>query len=221
MSDEGGTYRLDLSMSLSFSCDGEDEFITHVRGDVVRSAGVDGETETTVGSLHAIILDVSGAWQSPNTSLAMTLDDDAFTAQYLGIVGPDDQFISEIDEATVFVDRLLILERIEIKPEWRGLTLGLWATYKLLDALAPTSVLPVLIPMPLQFAPGADEHPEDFADFSVGRAEAFMKVRSFWRTVGFEKVCGGDDSDVEVWILDPTARQPDRRALLRDWIELP
>jgi GNAT superfamily N-acetyltransferase len=221
MDEEFATYNLDLSISLPFLEAEDDEFLTWVHGEIRRES--DSAESRVIGRIHACLVDHARANEQAGFNLHDVLDQDLLAYQYApGLMGSDLQLREDLGDEFGFIERILILDRIEVLPEFRGKSLGRWATYRLLDTFATTGVLPVMMPHPLQFSPRHERGELDdiaLERFSTNRAEAFTKLRSYWRRIGFEKI--GGEGDEEIWALNPTTVQPDRWSLLAKPDDLP
>lgn len=206
-------YELELSTSLSVAEDEEHAFVTCVEGRVMRCRERGEPIE--VGQTRSYLIDFVRAELTTGESLACLLDEEATTAQYLGVIGPGGVLSDELEGRFPFVDRLLLIDKVVLLPRYRGHRLGLWVVYRILDIFGNANTLPLLIPYPLQFSGGYEEDEGDSLEleaYGLGRAEAFMKLRSHWRKVGFEKY--SDLGEYEIWLLDPEAKQPERSSVL-------
>lgn len=181
-------YKLELSTSLSLAEDEEHCFVMCLEGRIMRYSEVGRPVEA--GRVSAYLVDFVRAQLTTGESLASLLDEEATTAQYLGVIGPGGVLSEELEERFPFVDRLLLIDKVVLLPQFRGHRLGLWAVYRMLDVFGNDNTLPLLIPYPLQFSRSEEEDEDDklgLGDYGLSRAEAFMKLRSHWRRVGFEK----------------------------------
>jgi hypothetical protein len=181
MDEEFATYNLDLSFSLPFMGAEIDEFLTWVHGEIRRESDV--AESRVVGRVSACLVDHFRAQEQAGFNLHNVLDSDLLAYQYApGLMGSDLKLREDLESEFGFIERILILDRIEVLPEFRGKSVGLWATYRLLDAFATDCVLPVMMPHPLQFSDRDElDEPDDMAleRFSTNRAEAFMNLRSY------------------------------------------
>jgi hypothetical protein len=126
------------------------------------------------------------------------------TAQYIQLLNQEGTGLS--DEVRDYYNgayfSLFILDRVEIKPAYRGHRIGLLAARHAID-LVDTSTLVACKPFPLQFAGWQDEawkcdHPElGERDYEA----ALSKLRRYWERLGFEQY-----APTEIWCL-PTELQ--------------
>lgn len=164
------------------------------------------------------LVEVSRAQEERGLTLSDLLDADAMVCSYAeGLVGPDGDLSEAVEDLIEFgVDRILIVDRIEVLPAFRGRCLGLRAMYRLLDSFAGTGVLPTIQAWPLQFTRDGIQQrgPDDLelGSLPTDRASAFKSIRSYWARVGFQKVAG--DGDQELWILNTARQQPKRSEVL-------
>lgn len=198
--------------------DGEEyEHIMRIPGEI--TAEYEDETSALVGRISLHIVNYARAKYECGLTLHDVLDGDLVTYSYApGLLGRDGD-LNRVFEG-MLVERILIIHRIEVLPEFRGRRLGIWALYRILDCFAPSSVLPVIMPYPLQFSPVADDLSSAdlrLGDFNVSRSEAFRKIRDYWAQVGFERAWSRGDE--QLWFLDPTCRHPDRKDVLGEFYE--
>ena len=90
-------------------------------------------------------------------------------------------------EDRAFNYNLVLIERLELEPEWRGLSIGKRVALRVIEKLGTSAGLIVCKPFPLQFTGlGAREKQPK------GRRAAQAKVRAFWLNVGFIRIPGTD-----------------------------
>jgi hypothetical protein len=193
----------------------EYEHITQISGEI--TAEYEDEISALAGRTSLYIVDYARAKYECGLTLHDVLDGDLITYSYApGLLGRDGDLKSAFED--MLVERILIIHRIEVLPEFRGRRLGIWALYRILDCFAPNSVLPVIMPYPLQFSPVADDSSSAdlrLGDFKISRSKAFRKIRDYWAQVGFEKAWSRGDE--QLWILDPTRLHPDRKDVLGEF----
>ncbi len=159
----------------------EYEHITQISGEI--TAEYEDEISALAGRTSLYIVDYARAKYECGLTLHDVLDGDLITYSYApGLLGRDGDLKSAFED--MLVERILIIHRIEVLPEFRGRRLGIWALYRILDCFAPNSVLPVIMPYPLQFSPVADDSSSAdlrLGDFKISRSKAFRKIRDYWR----------------------------------------
>ena len=83
---------------------------------------------------------------------------------------------------------LLIIDYVEIHPEFRGLGIAESAIHRTIDIFGTGCGLVACKPWPQQFTPSVADDPEalkKLAPPDVGKAEALRKLRSYWSRLGF------------------------------------
>jgi hypothetical protein len=196
----------------------EYEHLMWIPGEIVE---VHEDSSTTLaGRTSVCLVDYARAKFEHGLTLHGVLDADMIAYSYApGLLGDDGDLNKKFDDM-LFVERILIVDRIEVLPKFRGRCLGIWAMYSILDCFATSNVLPVIKPYPLQFGPSFNSSSEGdlkLSDFRISRPEAFRKIRNYWSQVGFKKVWG--DGDEQLWVLDPTRQHPDRKDVLGDFYD--
>jgi hypothetical protein len=166
-----------------------DEFISSFTG-VIRAEGDDGVLHR-VGRVQAFrvhmylavnhgeaLFDVFDAHSQPMQDLYAALFDPETDSFKEAIVGQFEAMDSD----------LLVLDYVVLHPRWRGLRLGLLAARKLVDVLGSGCGLVVSHIAPLQ--PEAHELlrvPKSWLP-RQDRAEAVLKLRRYFRQMGFERI---------------------------------
>ena len=109
---------------------------------------------------------------------------------------------------------LLVLDYIVLDPRWRGLRVGLLAARKAADllgggcGLVVSEVLPLRRDAHKQLGVPADWLPDPAT--KAGRAAARMKLRSYFRRMGFRRL-----GRTDYYVLSPALDAPTARNLLR------
>jgi hypothetical protein len=186
----------DIVLSTSASLHPEmepDEFISAYQG-VIRAEGDDGIIHR-VGRAQAwrvhlglaanqgeSLLDVFDAHSQPMCDL------------YAALFDPETDYFTEaiIQQFQAMDSDLLVLDYVILNPRWRGLKLGLLAARKMVDLLGGGCGLVVSHIAPLR--PDAHEMPrvpESWLprhETAGGRKRAVLKLRRYFRQMGFERI---------------------------------
>jgi GNAT superfamily N-acetyltransferase len=93
------------------------------------------------------------------------------------------------DENRIFMPDMMLINRVEIDPEYRGKGIAKEAVLRVIKKLGTSCDLITCKPFPIQYSRTAKDHPVAF------RA-ARTKVREFWKKVGFVRVPA---TDYYVW----------------------
>jgi hypothetical protein len=208
-----------ITHTLARSLNDSEEYepIMWVPGEI--TATYEDETSVLAGRTSLYIVDYARAKYECGLTLHDVLDGDLVTYSYAPALLGYDGDLNKVFE-DMLVERILIIHRIEVLPKFRGRRLGIWALYRILDCFAPSSVLPVIMPYPLQFSPAADDPSSadlHLGGFNVSQSDAFRKIRDYWAQVGFEKAWSSGDE--QLWFLDPTRRHPHRKDVLGEFYE--
>jgi hypothetical protein len=143
-----------------------------------------------VGELHVLLLDLTqcrdpwGALDSSNDDLALMGDVvfDMNTGQLAELLDSSLQRVGQ---------RVLVLDRVELVPQWQGHNVAALLTAETIDQLRTGVRVAVCLPAPLERGP--DESDEDY-ERSVER------MKGVWSQVGFRPFRSG------VWLLEPNHR---------------
>ena len=137
---------------------------------------------------------------------------------YTDLVDSDSSCYSEWVESTLepFGSDLLILDRIRIKPEYRGNGYGLYAAKLMIIGFAANGVV-ACVPAPyelLENAPPRDPatRPRNRGKQITGWTAAEAKLRKHWSLLGFERVPSSD-----VFALSLSTRRPSMAAVMRKY----
>jgi hypothetical protein len=183
-----------LQTSGSLHPDGEpDDFISEYTG-FIRCEGDDGKARR-VGKVHAHRIHAELAARH-GESLFDVCDahSHALHVCHALFYEPDQYHFREalINRFDAMDCDCLVLDYVVLHPRWRGLKLGLLAVRKMIDllgggcGLAVSEVLPLnpdahdLLGVPPSWLPGFDTN--------EARREAVLKLRRYFRQVGFERV---------------------------------
>lgn len=195
-------YRLELNAWVEMGISEPDSVITSINGRIIRRG--DGN-EMEAGTLRVYLAPLVNDYDISPLDMLDALNQDV--AEYLTLLDKRGEWLPAVEELfePVLGSTLMILDRMEIKPEHRGKRLGLVAVKRLIDVYADQLSLVALKPFPLQFIgmkdpdwvvpPGVSDDPE--AAFCEARA----KLEAYWALLGFE-------SFGSLMVLNPHLRGP-------------
>lgn len=185
---------MDIHLKLAFEVSspeyGPDALLTEYQGEIVES-----ETQEVVGEARAYVLNAEGceAWGYRPLD---ALDTRSATAPYMALLSlreagnvtpsvlraldmsPDDMVVSQ---------SMLIIDRTEILPGYRGRGYGLQAMHLLLAQLSLGCALAAIKPFPLQFE-SKRQWKEEMAlgSFKGKKPEATARLRTHYARLGFK-----------------------------------
>jgi GNAT superfamily N-acetyltransferase len=111
-----------------------------------------------------------------------------------------DEVQSLIGEDAMISYDILLINRLELKEEFRGKGIGARVAREVINALGPNCAVIACKPLPLQYVGYLGrEHTEERAapGYEKKRLAALRKVAAFWKKVGFRKL---SSSDHYVWV---------------------
>lgn len=179
-------------------------YIRHIQGEVFEFVGEDGH-EVPIGRFSIYVVD-GAAILNDRVSLFDVFDYDGILMSYYeGLYGRNDEFKPKVLKAMKvdmnFDHGLLILDRLELMPERRGLRVGLQVLLWMEHHFRMGCGVVAMKPFPLQFEGGtpeereADEGDESFRRLRLGGYErrfdvAVRRLRRHYATLGFAMVPG-------------------------------
>jgi GNAT superfamily N-acetyltransferase len=192
-----------------------DAYITDLEGHIlVPDDGADREVRVGTVSAHSVHL---GEAYEDGVSWFDLLDArSADTAMYAVLIDPERSCYTEWIESTFepFGSDLLILDRIRIEPEYRGLGYGLYAAQLMITGFASNGMV-ACVPAPYELLKGAA--PREIGESRTKRdkpipgwAAAEAKLRKHWSLLGFEQVPNSD-----VFALSLTGRRPSMETIMQ------
>lgn len=207
MDDDVTWFSLSLS-SRSQLFETEDTYLTSIEGNILY-----GDEDQLAGKLNIFYADLAGAAESGYSPFDI-LDIESATAPYFNALFDKEtgEFKETIHSAAgnIFQENLLILDRLEILPEFRGKKLGLACIYRIIQQYRHGCGLIALKCFPLQFEA---KHKHDVPDewqksielekFSKSRKTSWSKLEKYYSSLGFTKVRG-----TEIMIMNPDYKQP-------------
>jgi hypothetical protein len=195
-----------------------DAYITDLDGEILVSReGADDELRVGTVSAHSVHLGEADEDGVPWFDVLDARDGD--TAMYTDLIDSDGSCYSEWVESNLepFGSDLLILDRIRIKPEYRGNGYGLYAAQLMITGFASTGVV-ACVPAPyelLENAPSRDPatRPRNRGNQIPGWTAAEAKLRKHWSLLGFERVPSSD-----VFALSLSTHRPSMEAVMRKYL---
>lgn len=137
----------------------------------------------SVGALHVLVLDLArcrdpwGALDSSNEDLAH-IGDEVFDMNTGQLAESLDSTLQRVGQ------RVLVLDRVELAPQWQGHNVAALLAAETIDELRTGVRVAVCLPAPLER--GADERDQDYE-----------RMKGVWSQVGFRPFRSG------VWLLEP------------------
>jgi hypothetical protein len=187
--------------------DPSSEFIQQVTGEIRES-----QSGHSVGRIHATLVQVGRAADAGEDLF------DVMDGVSEELVGYHHTFFksgcweyrdSIREQFEIALLDLLIIQLVEIEPEFRGQRIGLLAISKVVDIFGENCGLVAIKPFPLQFSNFRDSgrcSPNEMDAAEIAFQRATQKLRRYWDRAGFRRVCGTDYS-----ALSPALRRPDVR----------
>ena len=189
------TFRVDFAVSLSEHEGGSSDFITVYEGDIIGMA--DDDSEQKIGTL---ILYMVEAGRAMNESVSLfdvmdCLDGDSCDC-FANLFDPATEQLKPEVEELISENRatqwdIMLIERLELVPEYRGHGLGKSVALRAIQKFGENCGVITCVPVPLQFSGlgPSDKKPK-------GIASAQRRVRDFWKGVGFARI---PRSDYYIW----------------------
>lgn len=176
-------------------------YFTEIKGDLLCYAGEEEESPVVAGRIQAYYIDVSGA-ESEGYSLFElfdTLQEGSECYQLLYDAQSEElaaTFLAAFEETVE--PNVLLLQRLEVLPSFRGARLGLAAIHRTIQQFGHGCGYVVLKPVPLQIEPirsASDQHwrkamaLERFpADIDAG----VRRLRAYYGLLGFRLIPGSE-----------------------------
>ena len=194
----GDIVTLKLTTECNSSDDSDTRYITEYNGImVIHEYDKEGNyEEIEVGYMRAFLINLEAA-QSEGVSLWELFDYHGDVAEFSGTILDDGS--EDFDEDLLWeygldqICHLLILDRIEIDPKYRGRGIGLAATNLMVERVGYGCDLIALKAFPLQFevksrndTPGADDAKGKYNDFPEDEERALKQLMSYYAKAGFK-----------------------------------
>ncbi len=201
---EDRTLRIELKRELT-SFGNEHTYLGEHEGELI-----DSESGVHAGRSRVFIVDLEGAEEVGLGALDV-LDLDGATEPYLSLIGHEAGNFSPavmrlLNEEFAYSRNMLIIDRVELLPFYRGRGLGLQCMRTFLRHMSMGCRIAAIKPYPLQFEAGAARS-ENWSDglqlssLTKSKRSALQRLKSHYSQLGFQHVRGTD-----LMILDLHAR---------------
>lgn len=157
----------------------------------------DNDEQALAGRIRLFYIDIGGMINE-GYSLYDVLDMQAATAEYMVLFEGDSCEYSEIILSSIGDDPigldLLILDRLQIFPPYRGQELAIPVIFRTIQQYGHGCKFAVMKPFPLQFEAGVAEsewyQEMEMESFEQNEEQALDKLRSYYLKMGFAEVKG-------------------------------
>lgn len=176
--------------------DSEYSYLGCYKGDLL-----DVETNVLAGKVRLFVVDLEGADKN-GRSASWTLDLEAATEPYIALLSEEAGNFSPavlkiLGEEFVLNSNMLIIDRLELLPAYRGLGLGLKCMDACIRHLSAGCRIAAIKPFPLQFEPAgrtADEWQDALAFKSLSRDKraSTKRLKQHYGRLGFKHVSRTD-----------------------------
>jgi hypothetical protein len=194
----------------------EEQYLITIEGSILYypddDETLDDDESVRAGKLKAYYVDLDGARNDGYEPFDI-LDMEASTAEFYPVLfdNKTKDFKESLCEltGTDFLDsNLLILDRVEVLPAYRGVGLGLASIYRCMQRYQYGCGIIALKCFPLQFECHSPENDEwksnmNLPKFESNEKAARKKLASYYGHLGFERV-----KRSEIMVLSPIMRQP-------------
>jgi hypothetical protein len=203
---------LEYTHNLWIDNDEPSSYIKALEGDVL--INFDSGRRARAGRFNIYVIDAEAA-VNDRCSVLDVFDERAATFAYWSLYEPDLEFTKKVTRLLKGGERwspnMLILDRMEILPKYRGQSIGLRALRCLQRQFSTGCGIVAMKPFPLQFEGGTPEENKDKPEFVKMRLDTFdrdakratAKLRSYYARLGFVHVPG-----TEFMVADPYMRVP-------------
>ncbi|MDE1177105.1 MAG: hypothetical protein PW789_10955 [Edaphobacter sp.] len=192
---ESITFRVDFVVSLSQYEGDPSDFITVCHGDII--CLMDDDSEQEIGTVVVYMIERS---RVPNEGMSLfevmdCLDGDSCDCFANLFDQESEQLKPEVErllsENRAFQHDMMLIERLELKPDYRGRGLGNEIASRVIQKFGQNCSVITCVPVPLQFTGLGPRDKEP-----TGKRSAQQRVRKFWEGVGFLRLAG---SDYYIW----------------------
>jgi GNAT superfamily N-acetyltransferase len=190
---------LELNGSECFLEDGDPSHYAYsIHGTIV--AADEEDNKTLAGKFHVYYLDVLAAFNA-NASVFDIFDCRSDTLDYYGAIfepgtlDASPKLTKLFGESRVGWGNVLIINRLEVLPQFRGHNLGLIVMRRLIERFSAGAFVVGIKPFPLQREAGSDEPDDWSARLDLGQLDknlkrATSKLRSHYARLGFKLMKG-------------------------------
>ena len=207
----------ELGFSITFNSsaiidDEPENYLISIEGNILCTD--DNDNEITAGKLKIFYVDIDGAADAGYESTHI-LDLEAATEPfYLALFDPKTsefrQSVYDLVGEDIFGRNLLILDRLEILPVYRGKKLGLACLYRCMQQYWHGCGLVALKCFPLQFEAVSEDKTRDewrrsleLNNLGKDHKHCRSKLQAYYEQLGFKKLRG-----TEIMALNPLHKQP-------------
>ena len=187
------TVSLKLSVTLSDPSCGPENSVLEYDGHITAYCDTTDQSQT-VGRTRAFVANIEAAL-SFRFSPIDSLDSREETAPYLALLSFEQpgnfapRVQAVLGEPDTFSLNMLIVDRIEILPEHRGLGYGLTAMESIISHLGPGCRIAAIKPYPLQFEPKRTWKPEmQLGRYTGTKSHATQRLKNLYAHIDFKSV---------------------------------
>jgi len=178
----------------STSVEGSDpyDFIYETKGKIVTID--ESDQEMLVGKFRLYYVDLTNAYNQ-GASIFFMLDSHSQTAEFLELIDDSNGFefsksLLGLLNHEVFENNILILNRLEILPHYRGKNIGLIIMRRLIQRFSSGAGIVAIKPFPLQFEielPDERQWRNELQLSNLHKSEQYAtkKLRQYYRRLGF------------------------------------
>lgn len=204
-------YQVEFTVWRKLRHEKENDYVSFISGSIYEIH--DPGNDVKAGTMSAYLFETGRALDD-QFPLSDVFDESIITDPYLQ---PLSARWEELEESlSIWPDRVLILERSEILPAFRGKHLGMWADYRCIDTFGGSEGLVVAMPYPLQFRgkESVEKNRERLGldQFEKDRNKAFERLTRYWRQMGYQMLAENDDHGI--YYIDPGRVHPPRKSVL-------
>jgi GNAT superfamily N-acetyltransferase len=192
---ESITFRVDFEVSLSQHEGDPSDFITVYHGDIIGM--MDDDSEREIGKVVVYLVE-RGRVLNEEISLFEVMDclDGDSCDCFANLFDQESEQLKPaverlLSENRAFQNDMMLIERLELKPEYRGQGLGKEIASRVIQKFGENCSVITCVPVPLQFTWLGLREKEP-----KGKRLAQQRVRKFWEGVGFVRLPG---SDYYIW----------------------
>jgi hypothetical protein len=198
----------------------EMSFVHSVTGEILCSPTDEDEDEVVVGELALSYINMADAMENGYDPY-LFLDVDGSLAELTPLYNSDGEFskrVQRIVKKEVFSLNTLVIDRLEILPNYRGQKLGLQCIHRCMQLFAHDQALVTLRCVPLQFRRSESARRDEWITqlrldkFDAQRDVCQAKLEKYFQQLGFKKV-----PKTNLMVLNPALRQPGPEELGFNW----
>ncbi len=186
------------------------DFITKVTGHLRAFNENTEKFDIPVGRIFVYRIEIARALEQGESIWQIFDSQDSELADYYSNLFNEDDFSDNLQNIVEpgFGTDLLIVDRVEILKDFRGLNLGLILALRAIESFSDGCGYIALRPCPLQFGPYRHKEAEKlqlmgYDQFSKNEAEAFKNLCRHWGKIGFVQI-----GSSTVYIKSPALENP-------------